>query len=95
VGLSRGGAVAYVEAEFFGGTGSQAAVVWRDGAVVLPPTVTTDEPGERGERIELGDPDWAINRALQVLGASAEGAIDEFEAVGLRAHRDTEDWLEP
>jgi hypothetical protein len=93
--LSQGGLVAYVEAEFFGGTGSRAAVAWRDGAVALPPGVTTNEPDEPGERKQPRDHDWAINRALRLMGAGAGAAVDEFDGVGLGAHRDTEDWLQP
>src|SRR5688500_2766738 len=35
--------LAYVEAEFFGGTGTQAAVVWSGHRTVLPPLATSNE----------------------------------------------------
>lgn len=70
--------VAYLEAEIFGGTGSQAMVLWRDGEVWLGP-VTTQAT--------------AVNQALRHLGVGRLGAADEFDALGLGRHRHTEDWL--
>src|SRR5258708_22051255 len=44
-GWSAGGPVAYVEAEYFGGTGTQRAVVWAGGVLVLGPLQNAeDEP---------------------------------------------------
>jgi hypothetical protein len=76
--LSQGRTLAYIEAEFFGGAGAQACVVFTDGSQVGQPLVS----------------EKAINQALQILGVSKGSAFDEFEAVGLGAHRDTDAWLE-
>lgn len=76
---SRRGPVAYVETEYFGGIGDQAALVWEGGEVVYGP-----------ERAEMGP----INEALSRLGAERGGHLDLFEAVGLRRHRHTGDWIE-
>lgn len=76
--LSQGRTLAYIEAEFFGGAGAQASVVFTNGKQVGPALVS----------------ETAINQALQILGVSKGGAHDEFEAVGLGAHRDTDSWLE-
>lgn len=35
----------------------------------------------------------AINEALRIIRVSSKGYFDEFEAVGLPRHRNTEDWL--
>jgi len=35
---------------------------------------------------------FAINEALRALGVKASGMFDEFEAVGLGQHRDTDEW---
>ena len=35
----------------------------------------------------------AINVALKFLGAEAGESFDEFEAVGLGRHRNTDDWV--
>ena len=76
--LSQGRALAYIEAEFFGGGGTQACVIFTDGRQVGQPIVS----------------ETAINEALHILGVSKGNAHDEFEAVGLGAHRDTDAWLE-
>ena len=54
--LSHVGAVAYVETDYFGGTGMQAAMVWKAGAVIMP--ATKEESGP-------------INAALRLLGVRA------------------------
>ncbi|MCF2528870.1 hypothetical protein [Yinghuangia soli] len=88
---SRRGPVAYVEAEFFGGTGFQAAAVWRDGVRAWGPV--HDE--------QFTDPrtDWPINRALASLGARQDdrsGAspvyLDLFHRAGLGWERSSEEW---
>jgi hypothetical protein len=68
--------VAYVEAEYFGGAGGQSAAVWEDGSLVLGPIVAES----------------AINQALRALGVLKEKAVDEFDALNLGQHRDTDDW---
>jgi hypothetical protein len=75
--LSRNGLVAYLEAEFFGGTGTQAHVLFRDGHMLGIPVIAKD----------------AINRALKAFNVPVGASHDEFAAVGLGRCRDTEDWL--
>jgi hypothetical protein len=87
--VSRAGVIAYLEAEMFGGTGSQAMVVWRAGEVWLEPATTAflwppPDPAS--------NPQWAFNRALRELGVERGDAFDEFDAVNLGKHRHTEDW---
>jgi hypothetical protein len=85
---SANGPVAYVEAEFFGGTGTQSAQVWDAGKVVLGPLhLTEGEPTPTA-----GSP---ISQALRQLGAATGDHFDEFDAVGLGRHRETQDWLPP
>jgi hypothetical protein len=83
---SAGGPVAYIEAEYFGGTGTQRAAVWASSALILGPIGTR----EREPFPEAGSP---ISQALRALGASADGSVDEFEAVGLDTHRRAYDWV--
>ncbi|UMP00465.1 hypothetical protein [Amycolatopsis sp. EV170708-02-1] len=83
---SQDGAVAYVEAEYFGGTGTQSAQVWERGETVLGPLhVGEDEPGPAD-----GSP---ISQALRRLGVLKGDHFDEFDAAGLGRHRVTDDWL--
>jgi len=76
--ISASAPVAYVEADYFGGVGSQGAVVWAHRAQILPPTHGPD----------------AINIALRLLGVSRGTSQDEFEAIGLPRHRGTRGWLD-
>jgi hypothetical protein len=72
-----GAVVAYVEADFFGGAGRQAAAVWAAGELVFAPVVDAA----------------AINRALARIGVTRAGGADEFAALGLDRCRMTERWL--
>jgi hypothetical protein len=81
------GPVAYVEADYFGGVGTQAAAAWDAGDLALGPLTETEDP------MEPASPS-PISHALRRLGVSAKGYVDEFEAVGLGRHRDMDDWLE-
>jgi len=74
--LSRHGLIAYLEAEFFGGVGQQAHVLFEEGVALGPPVIARD----------------AINQALRLLGVVPGGHHDEFDAVGLGRFRSTEDW---
>jgi hypothetical protein len=87
---SSAGLIAYVEAEMFGGAGTQATVVWHNGTVSLGPVITEFgwPPPDVASR-----PAWAINAALRSLGAVSDGGQDEFDAVGLGGSlRHTNDW---
>ncbi len=75
--LSKNGKVVYVEAEFFGGEGSQACSLWEKGAMINNPQRDLH----------------AINIALQFLGVDKGKNFDEFEALDLGKFRKTEDWL--
>ncbi len=69
--------IAYVEAEFFGGDGTQAAAVWENGKLIFGPVVDND----------------AINQALRIIGVAKNDHVDEFEALSLSRHRDTDKWI--
>jgi hypothetical protein len=85
---SETGPVAYIEADYFGGAGTQNAQVWDAGKVVLGPLRLAE--GELSPT--TGTP---ISQALRRLGAAKGNHVDEFAAVGLGRHRDTDDWLSP
>jgi hypothetical protein len=90
--VSHTGPIAYLEAEMFGGVGTQATVVWLNGEVWLGPATTQfgwppPDPAT--------NPHWAFNQALRQLGVTRGAAFDEFDAAGLGRHRHTEDWAGP
>ncbi len=77
--LSDEGSVMYVETEYFGGVGEQAAIVWKDSQLLMPPKKADSGP---------------INEGLQLIGVVCEPDFDEFDTVGLGHHRSNEDWVE-
>ncbi|MGW1175834.1 hypothetical protein ACWD4P_19225 [Kitasatospora sp. NPDC002543] len=86
---SKAGPIACVEAEYFGGSGTQRAAVWADGEVALGPLTVGEFEASPAE----GTP---ISRVLRRLGArTEEGRVDEFESVGLGRHRSTGGWAGP
>ncbi|MCX5068140.1 hypothetical protein OOJ91_20060 [Micromonospora lupini] len=82
---SRSGPVAYVEAEFGGGVGHQAAAVWLGGAPSWGPRFDDVLDAPRDE--------WPINAALVRLGVERGAWIDPFAEVGLHLERNTDGWL--
>lgn len=75
--ISQRGRIAYIEAEFFGGAGIQAAAVWEKGSLIQAPFVEQH----------------AINQALRSLGVQVASGKDEFDTLQLGAHRNIEDWV--
>jgi hypothetical protein len=75
---------AYVEAEFFAGTGNQAAVGLEGGMVRFGP-LRTQMPTEDREGFEVVQEQdvMAINLALRWLGVVRSDLRDEFDTVGL------------
>jgi len=69
--------VAYIEAEFFGGSGAQAHVLI----------------SQNGASAGVNVSDDAINDALAWLGVQPRDDKDRFDTVGLGKHRETDGWL--
>lgn len=76
--LGASGALAYIEAEIFGGAGVQAHVLVGPGGRVGPVIVAHN----------------AINIALRSLGVRPGNDGDEFEWLGLGRCRDTDAWID-
>ena len=73
-----GGALAYVETEYFGGTGGQSAMAYVDGHAKMEPA-----------RAEWAGP---INQALRRIGVVPEGEKDAFDTIGLGERRTMDDY---
>src|SRR5258708_1299917 len=73
------GQVASLEAEIFGGDGTEAAMAWRDGPCA-----------QVQDRSDIAQ--WPFNRILRELGVTRSDAFDEFDAVRLRRQRFTTGW---
>jgi hypothetical protein len=77
--LSSQAPVAFIETEYFGGTGTQAATVYDQGHCVMSPI--SEETGP-------------ISRALSILGVTIlPGHPDEFSTAGLNRHRNNDKWM--
>ena len=72
---SFGCEIAYVEAEYFGGSGIQACMVFKNTRIEMPSVVESK----------------AINLALQKLGVKAKAPFDEFVSLGLGKNRHTDE----
>ncbi|WP_410814748.1 hypothetical protein [Micromonospora sp. 067-2] len=84
-GWSQQGPVAYLEAEFVGGTGYQSAAVWLGGASSWGPRFDNVLDAPRDQ--------WPINAALIRLGVERGTWIDPFAELGLHLERNTDGWL--
>lgn len=69
--------VAYIKAEFFGGSGTQVHVLI----------------SQNGADTSVNVSDDAINDALAWLGVQPRNGKDRFDTVGLGKHRETDAWL--
>ena len=76
--LSATGFIAYIEAEFFGGEGTQGSALWHNGQMIEKPWV--------GE--------YAINIPLREMGVEKGDHSDRFDALGLGRCRSTDAWVE-
>lgn len=72
------GLIAYIEVEYFGGTGVQNGILWKNGKRIFEHSGTKD----------------VVNLILKQFGITRSKSRDEFETVGLNRHRYTEDWLD-
>ena len=68
----------YFETEYFGGEGSQFAMVFENGIISLGPVQGSIGP---------------INEGLHLLGVETDDDFDEFDALGLGKQRSSNDWL--
>ena len=74
-----GGGLAYVETEYFGGTGEQSAMAFVDGREAVAPQRARGGGG-------------AINQALRAIGVTRSVADDEFDTIGLGERRSMTDY---
>jgi hypothetical protein len=76
------GLIAYFETDYFGGTGSQAAALWRNGEEVMAPDTHAD-----GQHNPRDLPHMPVNTVLRAMGVAKGREIDEFDAFGLGNYR--------
>ncbi len=79
--------VGYVEADYTGREGSQAAALWRGGVLTIGPLLL-------GRQEPFSTRSAPISVVLRALGVAAPGRFDEFVVAGLGRHRRTAEWIE-
>ncbi|WP_144394612.1 hypothetical protein [Pleionea sediminis] len=84
--MSYEGKVAFIEADFFGGSGEQCAMVWENGKLIWGPKISTHD--------SKNDDVGAINEALVCLGVYPHGEKDVFSTLNLGWNRSNAEWLE-
>ncbi len=77
--LSRFGALAYIETDYFGSNGSQGAVVYSGREVVMKPEWSHSGP---------------VDRALKLIGVKRGLVGDRFSAFGLGKYRSNDDLID-
>ncbi len=83
--------IAYIETEYFGGTGVQAAVSYSKGNVFDGPKLTrTSWDYKKCEYIDEPIEERAINSILSGLGLEKRNDIDSFDNLGLGNFRSNE-----
>jgi hypothetical protein len=99
--LSRFGPLAYIETEYFGGTGGQGAVVYSGREVVMGPEWHDSGPISRALGL-IGVKRRPVGGRFSTLGLRALGLIgvkrcpvgDRFSALGLGAYRSNDDLID-
>ncbi|HEX6169013.1 MAG TPA: hypothetical protein VFZ33_04920 [Chitinophagaceae bacterium] len=71
------GTIGYIEADYSGGHGEQAGIIYKDG---VRDSFSSNRLG-------------AINSVLRRLGVKPSTGQDEFETIGLNKNRSVDDWL--
>jgi hypothetical protein len=79
---------AYIEAEFWGGTGMQASIVFAAGQIVDGPVISSAAINFALRNMVTDD-----ERSIAFLGMPVSAGKDPFDMVGLGRHRSVSGWL--
>lgn len=85
---SRNGKLAYIETDYFGGVGSQSAILFEKGFIKIKPHKTETYWDEKSSSfLHKPEGDKAINIVLKELGVYKENGKDEFDSIRLGNYR--------
>lgn len=92
--LSFQGKCAYIETEYFGGSGTQMSAIWENGEKIEGPFISYD--GIKNPKIpeNVQVIENSINQALKTIGIYRHEGKDEFDSVGLGKYRSNEKIIE-
>lgn len=77
----------YIENDFFGGTGSQAAALFRDGRLTWKDARAIGEKPSLFSQLMGWDAGWPVNKGLQAMDVQRLPGKDEFVSIGLDRFR--------
>lgn len=87
--VSKFGVLGYIETDYFGGCGTQSAIAWNKGKILLG--ALKSEITWNGESYkETPTAKSAINQVLSILGVWTNQKKDEFDMLSLGDFRNTE-----
>jgi hypothetical protein len=80
--------LAYIETDYFGGTGAQSAMLYENGQIVIAP-LRTEDKWDTGRQTCYQTPpgERAINTVLKRLGVVCVNGCDEFDSILLGKER--------
>lgn len=85
---SRSGKLAYIETDYFGGIGSQSAILSENSQIKIKPLKTETFWDEKAYNYyHKPEGENAINTVLKGLGVYREKDKDEFDSIGLGNYR--------
>ena len=85
---SENTALAYIETDYFGGSGTQAALLYENGIITTEPLKTEDEwDSKKQEYIQIPSGARAVNFILKKMGVVCQDRLDEFDSIKLGSHR--------
>ncbi len=85
---SRNGKLAYIETDYFGGVGTQSAVLFENSKIKIKPLKTETFWDEKTNSFcHKPEGEKAINIVLKELGVYKEKGRDEFDSIGLGSLR--------
>ncbi len=77
----------YIESDFFGGIGSQAAALFRDGRLIWKDARALGEKPSLFSQLMGRDAAWPVNKGLQAMHVQRLPGKDEFVSIGLDQFR--------
>jgi len=92
--LSFKGKCAYIETEYFGGSGVQISEAWENGQRIIGPLISFD--GSQNYKMPEGATivEDSINETLRTIGIFKHEGKDEFDSVRLGDYRSNDDIIE-
>ncbi|MEB2846211.1 hypothetical protein GAO09_06180 [Rhizobiales bacterium RZME27] len=77
----------YIESDFFGGIGSQAAALFRDARLIWKEARALGEEPALFSQLLGCEAKWPVNEGLRAMGVQRRSDMDEFSAIGLHEYR--------